>query len=225
MSDEANSAAPNSEKPQAVAKDQLRPDNDERVSRLERTEKIALRISLAQTALAVVGFFVGLIALYAALNEADAVRKQQQASVWPHIRIRDMNVGLSGEERFDVIVGNRGIGPAIIKNVTAVVDGEAMYNWYDIVTLATEQNARGISHEPIIGAVIAPNEDITLVSVVAKYSSKEEVFAFRDLVRSGRANLVICYCSVFDDCRRVDARANQTIEQNSCAAPDPAARL
>lgn len=225
MSDEENSAAENSEKPQTTNDEQARLDNETRVSRLERTEQIALRISLAQTALAVVGFFVGLIALYAALNEADAVRKQQQASVWPHIRIRDLNTGLEGQEQFDVIVGNRGIGPAIIKNVTAVVDGKPIHNWYDIVSLATGQEARGISHEPIIGAVIAPNEDITLVSLAARYSSKEEVFAFRDLVRSGRANLVICYCSVFDDCRRVDARANQTIEQETCAAPDPAARL
>ncbi len=220
MSDEENSAAENSEKPLAISA-----ETEDRVARLERTDKIALRISLAQTALAVVGFFVGLIALYAALNEADAVRKQQQASVWPHIRIRDMNIGLSGEERFDVIVGNRGIGPAIIKNVTAIVDGKEMQSWYDIVELATEKSARGISHEPIIGAVIAPNEDIILVSVAAKYSSKEEVFEFRDVVRSGRANLTVCYCSVFDDCRRVDARANQTVEVDACPVPNPASGL
>ncbi len=200
-------------------------DNSDRVARLERTNTIALRISLAQTALAVVGFFVGLIALYAALNEADAVRKQQQASVWPHIRIRDLNFGQTGHERFDVIVGNRGIGPAIIKNVTAIIDDKPMYSWFDIVAAATGGNAGALSHEQIISAVIAPNEDITLVSLEAKYSSKEDVFAFRDLVRSERANLLICYCSVFDDCRRVDARANQTVEVNSCDAPNPKSQL
>ena len=219
MSEEEDSAVENGEKPLCPT------DSDDRIARLERTDKFALRISIAQTALAVVGFFVGLIALYAALNEADAVRKQQQASVWPHIRIRDMNIGLSGEERFDVIVGNRGIGPAIIKNVSATVDGKEMQSWYDIVERATEKPASGVSHEPIIGAVIAPNEDIILVSLAARYSSKEEVFAFRDLVRSGRANLVVCYCSVFDDCRRVDARANQTVEVAACAAPNATSEL
>lgn len=53
-------------------------------SRRDRMERLALRISVVQTALAVMGFFIGSIALYAALNEADAVRKQQQASVWPY---------------------------------------------------------------------------------------------------------------------------------------------
>ncbi|MEO1241572.1 MAG: hypothetical protein AAFX54_06655 [Pseudomonadota bacterium] len=215
----ADQPSADGEKPKANA------DNDDRVSRLERTDRIALRISVAQTVLAVVGFFVGLVALYAALNEADAVRKQQQASVWPHLRIRDLNIGLSGEERFDIIVGNRGIGPAIIKNVRAVVDGKEMNSWYEIVDLAAGKESTAISHEPIVGAVVAPNEDITLVSLEAKYSSKEAVFAFRDLVRSGRATLIICYCSVFDDCRHVDAQANQTIDVKSCPAPDPTTEL
>jgi len=196
-----------------------------RLARLERTEQIALRISVAQTILATIGFLIGVVALYAALNEADAVRKQQQASVWPHIRIRDMNNGVTGQERFDVIVGNRGIGPAVVKYVSADIDGEEKLSWYDIVKPLVGEKRFGLSHESVIGAVIAPNEDITIVSVDAQYSSAELVTAFRDLVRSERANLIICYCSVFDDCRRVDAKANETVEVDQCPAPHPESQL
>ena len=184
-----------------------------------------MRMSVAQTGLAVVGFLVGLIALYAALNEADAVRKQQQASVWPHLRVRDLNIGVSGQERFDIIVGNRGIGPAIVKDVRAFVDGEEMTSWYDIVSLVADGEARAISHEPVVGAVIAPNEDITMVLVEAKYASLEATTAFRELIRSGRANMTICYCSVFDDCRRIDARSNETVAVKACAAPNAETEL
>lgn len=199
--------------------------DEERLARLERTEQIALRISVAQTILAVIGFMVGVVALYAAMNEADSVRKQQQASVWPHIRIRDMNIGVVGQERFDVIVGNRGIGPAVVKYVSAVIDGEEKLSWYDIVKPLVGERRFGMSHESITGAVIAPNEDITIVSVEAQYSSPEVVTAFRDLVRSERANLFICYCSVFDECRRVDAKANETVEVDQCPAPHPESQL
>ena len=198
----------------------------ERLDRLERTERIALRISIAQTILATIGFLIGVVALYAALNEADSVRKQQQASVWPHIRIRDMNIGTVGEERFEVIVGNRGIGPAVVKYVEAVIDGEERTSWHDIVALLPIGDERiGVSNEPILGAVISPNEDITLVSIEARFASAEVVANFRNLVRSDRANLIICYCSVFDDCWRVDAKANETVATPECPAPNPATEL
>ncbi|MCB2096883.1 MAG: hypothetical protein KDE05_04560 [Parvularculaceae bacterium] len=197
----------------------------ERLARLERTEQIALRISVAQTVLAIIGFFVGVIALYAAMNEADAVRKQQQASVWPHIRVRDLNIGVVGQERFDIIVGNRGIGPAVVKYVQVVIDGEEQTNWYDVIKPLAGDERIGISHEPILGAVISPNEDITVVSVESKYASPEIVAGFRDLVRSERSNLIICYCSVFDDCWRVNVRANEKAGVDTCPAPHPESQL
>ena len=215
-------ATPPSENPDRPASGR---SEEERLSRLERTEQIALRISVAQTILAVIGFMVGVVALFAALNEADAVRKQQQASVWPHIRIRDMNIGVVGQERFDIIVGNRGIGPAVVKYVSAVIDGEEKLSWNDIIKPLADEKRFGMSTESVISAVIAPNEDITLVSLEAQYSSVEIVMAFRDLVRSERANLIICYCSVFDDCRRVDAKTNETVEVDHCPAPHPKSQL
>ena len=91
-------------------------------SALSRSDRIALRISVAQTALAVVGFLVGLIALYAALNEADAVRKQQQASVWPYLDLAVSNNNVIDNEFTTIAVANKGIGPARIRSIEVQFD-------------------------------------------------------------------------------------------------------
>ncbi len=192
---------------------------------LTRAERIFVRISVLQTILAVVGMFTGAVALYAALNEADAVRKQQQASVWPHIRVSDMNFGVPGEERFQLTVSNRGIGPAQIRSVEATIDGAVQTSWYDIVKMTAEKEQFGISNAPVAGIVLAPNEDITAVSVEVPSASKKTVEAFRDLIRSGRANMKVCYCSVFDECWILDALASETSPIAACPLQNPESNI
>src|SRR5215510_1732392 len=90
---------------------------------LTPAERIFVRISVMQTALAVIGIFTGAVALYATLNESDAVRKQLDASVWPHVETGSdlytkeavaRHEEFHGSEgplfRFTVL--NSGIGPA-----------------------------------------------------------------------------------------------------------------
>ncbi len=193
----------------------------DQASPMTRAERIFVRINVLQAVLAIAGLFTGAVALYAALSEADAVRKQQQAAVWPHIRVVDMNIGRPGEERFDVIVGNRGIGPARIKSATLTVDGKRVKSWYEVIDTLADGAEYGISNYPIAGEVLAPGEDIVTVSVEAKYASIDIVKAFRDLVRARRGNLQICYCSVFDECWRSDALSRMTTPVDAC--PEQAA--
>ncbi|MCB2112012.1 MAG: hypothetical protein KDD85_00525 [Parvularculaceae bacterium] len=199
--------------------------SDAGAEKLSRAERIALRVSVIQTVIAVTGFFIGVIALYAALNEADAVRKQLQASVWPHLRVTDINHGVPGEEKFDIIVSNRGIGPAVVKSVAVTVDGEEKVDWFEVVQTVAGKERFGLSNINIGGAVIAPTEDIVMVSLDSKFATSEITRAFRDLTRSGRANLRICYCSVFDDCWTHDALSGETIETKSCPAHNPASNI
>ncbi|MCA8890195.1 MAG: hypothetical protein KDA46_15270 [Parvularculaceae bacterium] len=211
--DAPHEAAPNPASPSATTSPAAPP--------MSRAERIFVRINILQAVLAIAGLFTGAVALYAALSEADAVRKQQQAAVWPHIRVVDLNVGRPGEERFDVIVGNRGIGPARIKSATLTVDGKRVKSWYEVIDTLADGAAYGISNYPIAGEVLAPGEDIVTVSVEAKYASVEIVKAFQDLVRAGRGNLQICYCSVFDECWRSDALSRKTTPVDAC--PEQAA--
>ena len=61
--------------------------DEPKTTQLTHAERIFVRVALLQTALAVIGIFTGAVALYAALTEADASRKQLQASVWPYVEL------------------------------------------------------------------------------------------------------------------------------------------
>lgn len=55
--------------------------DDEPAEELTKSERTFVRIALLQTVLAVAGIVTGAIALYAGPTEADAARKQLEASV------------------------------------------------------------------------------------------------------------------------------------------------
>ena len=194
-------------------------------SELTRAERIFVRISILQTILAVAGMFTGAVALYAALSEADAVRKQQQASVWPYIGVTDANIGIEGQERFEIIVSNKGIGPARIRSVAAEIDGEEVTSWYDVVEGLAEGAEYGISNFPLSREVLASNESVRAMSIEVRYAPRKLVIAFRDLIRSGRANMTLCYCSVFDDCWSLDALNNTTVETDGCPEQNPESNI
>ena len=187
---------------------------------MTRAERIFVRISVIQTILAVTGFFVGVIALWAALNEADAVRKQQMASVWPFVYMRSINYGVEGEEKFEVVVGNRGIGPARIQFAEVTIDDAAVQSWSDLVRSVAEDKPFGMSNNRVNGSVLAPGEDMVAFAIEARFSSVELVDAVRELANSGRVNLRICYCSVFDDCWIIDGVSETTTPIDECPRHD-----
>ncbi len=197
------------------------PDNapEPSAAPMTRAERIFVRISILQTVLAVAGMFTGAIALYAALNEADAVRKQQQAAVWPSVGVTQINYGSPGEERFVINVSNKGIGPARIIAAEVTVDGEPVSSWREVLRTFADGEPFAMSNYRIGGSVLAPGEEVTAVAVELKYSSDEILSGFRELASSGRANLKICYCSVFDDCWRLDALTETTEPVEQCPAP------
>lgn len=182
---------------------------------LTRSERIALRVSVAQTVLAVVGFLVGLIALYAALNEADAVRKQQQASVWPHLDLAVSNNNVIDNEFTSIAVANKGIGPARIKNVSVWLDDAPVSSWWTLLELVGDIEGAPIliSNADINGKVLAAGDEVELMRLDktalptaggAAEDYSELLARLRGGIAQGRVRMAICYCSVFDDCWMFD---------------------
>ena len=201
--------------------------SDSGKDQLSRADRINLRISVIQTVLAVTGIFVGIVALYAAFNEADSVRKQLHASVWPHLTVKGINYGKPGEEKFEVIVGNRGIGPAIVKFAEVSVDEEPQPSWFHVVDTIADGRRFGLSNFNLQGTVLSPGEDITLLSIEAQFATLETVVAFRDLARSDRMKFRVCYCSVFDDCQALLLSVNgpETTPLDSCPTANPESKI
>lgn len=183
---------------------------------MTQAERIFVRISLLQTVLAVIGIFTGAVALYAALNESDAVRKQLDASVWPNVEPgtdrwskeavarRDEFAGAEGPMfRFTVL--NSGIGPAKIEGVRIRVDGVAQRDWRSVLNALMESpDAVGpegfrFSTSTLGGRVIPAGEQVNPVTLMGP--DAEALIASLDREDSDeRFSLEICYCSVYDQC-------------------------
>jgi len=184
---------------------------------LTRADRIAMRMSAAQTVLAVIGFLVGLIALYAALNEADAVRKQQQASVWPYLDLAVSNNNVLGHEFTTIAVANKGIGPARIRSVDVRLDDAPVSNWWELLERVAESDAGPflISNADLNNKVLAAGDEVEMMRLdktalpvsggeVRDYS--EVLASLRSAIDAGRVRMRICYCSVFDDCWVFDTK-------------------
>lgn len=195
-----------------------KPDNG---SELTRSERINIRISVTQTVLALVGIFIGSVALYAALSESEAVRKQTEASVWPRLDILPIYYGLEGQERISIVTRNRGIGPAVIESVKVTVNSAPVKSWGETIRAIRPEEDFRISNWTIDGSVISPGEDITMLALEEQYSSADLTRAVRDAFRSGQAAIEICYCSVFGACW--ETRTNNSAPEvvKACESSEP----
>lgn len=164
---------------------------------LTKSERVFVRIALLQTVLAVAGIVTGAIALYAGLIQADAARKQQEASVWPMLQmtITDYDVEKK-QEIFRISARNAGIGPARIAAFRVTVDGVARTNWNDVFT------ALAGSHENVLrsyfsGRVMSAGEEVVLA--IARGDVADAALA--KIAGAGSSlEWDVCYCSVFDKC-------------------------
>src|SRR5258708_39495449 len=77
---------------------------------------------------AVIATFVGLCALCVSGYTAYVQRQQVGAAVWPILEF-----GSSNAPDIHFTLANKGVGPAIIRNVIVKVDGQPVKNWYEVL--------------------------------------------------------------------------------------------
>ncbi|MEO1659882.1 MAG: hypothetical protein AAFR51_02755 [Pseudomonadota bacterium] len=200
--------------------------------------RLLVRLSLLQTIPAVVGIFIATVALFAALNESDAVRKQQQAAVWPHVQVDRSNITTDTNMGVKITVSNRGIGPARIRAAEVALDGETVLSWDDLFErLAPAAQGRFPRSDSHVGSsVLVPGSDVTVIDLdtavftqfdlesMDDIASREEtataIQAFRTALRDDRFEMTLCYCSVFDDCWQVSNVQRDPAPINACSAPE-----
>lgn len=197
----------------------------------------------------VVGMFIGVLALYAALSEAEAVRKQQQAAVWPYVELTAEQHGLPGERNIELLVTNKGIGPARILYFDVSVDGEASATWQDVFfsLFANDKDAdvnlRVVtSDKGVTNTVLSPEERVQFFYIsqqdanrLAELQDEAEAQRTRDYqlraidklldgLVTDRVIFHACYCSVFDDCWEVKSNSRDRKKVEACPTPqfDPA---
>ena len=162
-------------------------------------ERAFLRLTFWQTLLSLAGVFTGAVALYAALNESEAVRRQTAAAVWPYVQfmINDRDDGESAH--FALSFDNVGVGPAQMRSMLLTLDGEAVTGW-DAATAALLGSSAelGVQYgkSTVSQRVLAPGDSV----VAFQTSDRDLALAMQRAVYGGAAVLSYCYCSIFEEC-------------------------
>ena len=163
---------------------------------MTRAERIFVRINIVQTILAVAGVFTGAVALYAALNESAAVRRQAEAAVWPIIQLHTSDFMSEESAGFKVSLSNTGVGPGRMESMRVRIGGVAARDWFHAAELAVGDSSMSMSKSTVTGRVIAAGETVELFAV----SDRNIVAVMTELAATGAAQIDYCYCSIFDAC-------------------------
>ncbi len=136
--------------------------------------------------------FIGVVALIIGAYQAKVASDQRAATVWPYLEVGRYSI--QGKE-YGFMVHNKGVGPAIIKQMEVTVDDVPYQGWSSAFRAMIEENINISSiYSSTNKSVIAVQEmrklvDITDVDVIRKIQAAPD-----------NIQVSICYCSIFEDC-------------------------
>lgn len=174
------------------------------------TERAFVRLTLWQTVLSLVGVFIAIVALYAALTESEATRKQTAAAVWPFVQLtlRDHLSELGAE--FRISLTNAGVGPARMRSMRVLLEGKPLDDWHEAMARMGEEGTHRLGQSFVGRRVLIPGETIDMVSTTDRVLVEKFLAT---LARPGNS-IVYCYCSIFDECWVIDS-------EKDLQTPDP----
>jgi hypothetical protein len=169
---------------------------------LSRAEKIFVRLTFWQTVLSVVGVFIAVVALYAALTESAAVRQQTAASVWPFVQMSIADHDSGESARFTLSFTNVGVGPARMHAIRFIIDGEPMRDWAQVVMQLGGSPTDQVDRDFVSNRVLSPDEKVDMISTAVPNLARR----FQAVVADSENSITYCYCSIFDECWLADSR-------------------
>ena len=162
---------------------------------------------------------IGVSALFVSGYTAYVQRQQVRAAVWPILEY-----GTSNDPRIRFILDNKGVGPAIIRNVIVRVDGEPARNWEAALQKLIGPGQYKFTQSSMNGHVMAAGESMDIMvphnfdgTPLASDKSNPLWVALNK--ERGRVAIEICYSSTLGDCWTLRRDANgksTTTESRSC---------
>jgi len=180
-------------------------------SAIPQTERLFLRLTFWQTLLSVVGVFIAVVALYAALSESSAVRQQTAAAVWPFVQLSIENSDTGDAADFTLSFTNAGVGPAKMRTMRLIVDGEPMRDWVSTVAHLGGKRSDNVNRNFISNRVLSPDEKVDSFHT----NDPELARKFQAAMSNPGNYITFCYCSIFNECWVADSR-------NDLQDPEPA---
>ena len=186
------------------------------------TERMFIRLTFWQTVLSLVGVFIAVVALYAALNESAAVRQQTAAAVWPFVQFAIEEGETEDSAHFSIQFTNTGVGPARMRSMKVRLNGESVRDWNAAIALLGgadsegSEGIEGISRNFITNRVLAPGESVKAFETTNPDLRRR----FLDAATNDASYVAYCYCSIFDECWLADSRGRLLDPEPTAACPD-----
>ena len=168
---------------------------------------------------AVVATFVGVCALFVSGYTAYVQRQQVRAAVWPILEFYSSNA-----PDIHFTLANKGVGPAIIRNVIVKVDDQPVKNWYEVLDRLVGPGEHPGSESDMSGRVFAAGESITAFTPFdpagkpLNFDKSNPHWVKMNKDRD-RVTVEICYSSTLGECwtlRSGGKSRSTTTEVRSC---------
>lgn len=147
----------------------------------------SLRPELTFSVLAVL---ISLLTLFVYIYQSNLMKTQQKMSVWPHLSFGPS----AGQDYFRLILINKGVGPALVRDVKIKVNGLQLEGVEDIIPDSIDAPFSYSSIWP--GQVIMAGEKLEVLAT----EDVRVVNHLFNLMKKDQLAVEICYCSVYDDC-------------------------
>jgi hypothetical protein len=164
-------------------------------------ERAFVRLTFWQTVLSLVGVFIAIVALYAALSESEATRKQTAAAVWPFVQLTINDHLSENRAEFSISLTNAGVGPARMRSMRVLLMGKPLRDWHHAIELVGESGTHRLGQSYVSRRVLIPGETINMVST----SDRVLVEKFLGTMAQPDNSITYCYCSIFEECWVVDS--------------------
>lgn len=151
---------------------------------------------------AVAAITISVMTLFVYIFQSRIMLEQQHNSVWPHVEWTMTNIN-EEEQQFYISIINKGVGPALIKEVKFYLDGK-VYLSGDYTEFMKNLLGEGrrdslwIVYSTVDGRVLAPGEEIKIFNVKSWKGVRIPPIDYN------RFRYTLCYCSIYNDCWTTD---------------------
>ena len=144
---------------------------------------------------ALVAVLISFVTLFVYVYQSSLMATQQKMSVWPHLTF-----GPSwGQQYLQLNLINKGVGPAIIKEVEVRFGQKQLQGIHEVMAQLPDTLQSEYSYSSLWpGQVLMAGETIRLFEL----DDPATITYLLGLIQEKQIEIVICYCSIYEDCWR-----------------------
>lgn len=169
--------------------------------------------------LAISAIFISLVSVVLGIENAVAMRQLVAANSWPFVNVGVSNGNAEGGAALNLMIQNKGVGPAKIRSLEVFYDGKAMQG-EDTLLRAMGGKSIPVVRSRVVGSVLSADETVNFLSVPEPSVAPADLLQLARL--SDKITLRTCYCSAFDECWVTDRTVKPATTEEVDVCPVPA---